>query len=65
MDRHYYYEKMQKQREREISRNLAAGHLFAGGRCKLSGEKRVMPLFRLPARATIVLTILLLIHFFI
>lgn len=59
MDRNYYYEKMHKQREREISRELATRKLLKDGGHEPLTTKQARRLVLRIAPAVIVMAILL------
>jgi hypothetical protein len=65
MDRNYYYQKLARARQHEISQELSNRHLLNESRSTLPGAKRVKRLVWVGAPALIAFTILLLIHFFI
>ena len=63
MDRNYYYEKMAKQREFEISRELATANLLKEARLKVPSIKRKAQSVLRIAVVSIAVIILILVGF--
>lgn len=63
MDRNYYYEKMAKQRERELSQKAATHRLLNSANEELNTSKRVKRLV-LRFAPIIIFLILIFFHFF-
>ena len=60
MDRNYYYEKMTKQRQREVSQELATRNLLKDGKREPLSAKQAKRLILRTVPAIIIFTLLLL-----
>jgi len=60
MDRNYYYEKMTKQRQREISQDLATRHLLDDPEARALSAKRVKRMVLRFAPAMIIISLLVI-----